>query len=165
MEKSQLLRLAREHGTPLFIIDHKVLRETYLQFKKYLPRVQAYYAVKSNPHPELVKTLYKLGASFDVASMPEFEVVHDNIKKLPAKARQDFIWDKIIYANPIKAIETLEALDQYKILLTYDNIEEVKKIKKHAPIPALSSASRFPTPARSWNFPPNSVVPRAKPLT
>jgi ornithine decarboxylase len=133
MEKSQLLRLAREFGTPLFIIDHKVLRETYLQFKKYLPRVQAYYAVKSNPHPEIVRTLYKLGASFDVASMPEFEVVHDNIKQLPAKERQDFIWDKIIYANPIKAIETLEELDCYKILLTYDNIEEVKKIKKHAP--------------------------------
>jgi len=65
--------------------------------------------------------------------MPEFELVHDNIKEMPAKERQDFIWDKIIYANPVKAIETLEALDQYKILLTYDNIEEVKKIKKHAP--------------------------------
>ncbi len=116
MEKSQLRRMARKFGTPLFIIDHKVLRETYLQFKKYLPRVQAYYAVKSNPHPEIVRTLYKMGASFDVASMPEFEVVHDNIKHLPARERQDFIWDKIIYANPIKAIETLEALDRYKIL-------------------------------------------------
>ena len=65
--------------------------------------------------------------------MPEFQVVHANIKRLPAKQRQDFIWDKIIYANPIKAVETLEELDQYKILLTYDNIEEVRKIKKHAP--------------------------------
>ena len=134
MAKPKLLQqLAREHGTPLFIIDHEVLRETYRQFKKYMPRVQAYYAVKSNPHPEVVRTLYKMGASFDVASMPEFELVHDYIKHLPAKERQDFIWDKIIYANPVKAIETLEALDQYKILLTYDNIEEVKKIKKHAP--------------------------------
>lgn len=133
MEKAQLLRLAREFGTPIFIIDHKVLRETYLQFKKYLPRVQAYFAVKSNPHPEIVRTLYKMGASFDVASMSEFEAVHDNIKHLAAKKRQDFIWDKIIYANPIKATETLEELDRYKILLTFDNIEEVKKIKKHAP--------------------------------
>ena len=133
MKKSQLVKLAKEHGTPLFIIDHEVLRETYRQFKKHLPRVQAYYAVKANPHPEIVRTLYKLGASFDVASMPEFQVVHANIKRLPAKQRQDFIWDKIIYANPIKAVETLEELDQYKILLTYDNIEEVRKIKKHAP--------------------------------
>ena len=134
MAKPKLLQqLAREHGTPLFVIDHEVLRETYRQFKKYLPRVQAYYAVKSNPHPEVVRTLFKMGASFDVASMAEFELVYDNIKDLPAKQRQDYIWDKIIYANPVKAIETLEALDQYKILLTFDNIEEVKKIKKHAP--------------------------------
>ena len=133
MDKAQFLGMAKEFGTPLFVIDHEILRATYRQFKKYLPRVQAYYAVKSNPHPEIVRTLHELGASFDVASMPEFEVVHDNIAHLPAKERQAFIWDKIIYANPIKAIETLEELDQYKILLTYDNIEEVKKIKKHAP--------------------------------
>ncbi len=133
MNKTELQSLAREFGTPLFVIDHKVLRESFLQFKKYLPRVQPYYAVKSNPHPEIIRTLYKMGCSFDVASMPEFQVVYENIKHLPAKTRQDFIWDKIIYANPVKATETLEELDRYKILLTYDNIEEVKKIKKHAP--------------------------------
>ena len=144
MKKSRLPKLAKELGTPLFIIDHKVLRESYEQFKKYLPRVQAYYAVKSNPHPEVVRTLYKMGASFDVASMSEFEVVHDNIKHLSAKKRQDFIWDKIIYANPIKAIETLEELDPYKILLTFDNIDEVKKIKKHAPHSGLALRLQVP---------------------
>ena len=35
--------------------------------------------------------------------MPEFKIVYENIKDLPAKERQDCIWDKIIYANPIKA--------------------------------------------------------------
>lgn len=144
MEKSKLLKLAREHGTPLFVIDHKVLRETFLQFKKHLPRVQPYYAVKANPHPEIVRTLYKMGASFDVASLPEFELVHHNIEHLRAKERQDFIWDKIIYANPIKAVETLEKLDQYKILLTYDNLEEVKKIKKHAPHSGLALRLQVP---------------------
>ena len=77
-------------------------------FKRYLPRVQAYYAVKANPDPAIVETLYEAGASFDVASMPEFHIVYENIKDLPAKERQDFIWDKIIYANPIKANETLQ---------------------------------------------------------
>ena len=100
-------RLAKEHGTPLFVVDHAVLRQNYARFKRLLPRVQAYYAVKANPDPAIVKTLYEAGASFDVASMPEFLIVYENIKSLPAKARQDFIWDKIIYANPIKANETL----------------------------------------------------------
>jgi ornithine decarboxylase len=52
---------------------------------------------------------------------------------MPAKQRQDWIWDKIIYANPIKVNEALQELDQYKALVTYDNYEEIKKIKKYAP--------------------------------
>jgi len=128
-----LQQLAKKHGTPLFVVDHDQLRNNYATFKKYLPRVQAYYAVKANPDPAIVKTLYKAGASFDVASMPEFKIVYEHIIKMPAKKRQDWIWDKIIYANPIKANETLRELDQYKALVTYDNYEEIKKIKQYAP--------------------------------
>ena len=128
-----LQQLARKHGTPLFVVDHDVLRRNYATFKKYLPRVQAYYAVKANPDTAIVKTLYDAGGSFDVASMPEFLIVHEYIKDLPAKQRQDWIWDKIIYAHPIKANETLRELDQYKALVTYDNSEEIRKIKKYAP--------------------------------
>jgi ornithine decarboxylase len=131
--KPLLKKLAKEHGTPLFIIDHAQLRRNLAEFKRWLPRVQPYYAVKANAHPAIVKTLYEAGASFDVASLPEFLLVHENIKGLPDKARQDFIWDKIIYANPIKAVETLRALDQYKPLVTYDNFEEIRKVKQHAP--------------------------------
>ena len=76
----------------------------YAMFKKHLPRVQAYYAVKANSDPAIVDTFYKAGASLDVASMVEFRLAYENIKSLPAKERQDFIWDKIIYANPIKDI-------------------------------------------------------------
>jgi len=133
LTESKLKKLAKDHGTPLFVVDHAELRKNFTQFKKYLPRVQPYYAVKANPAREIVRTLYKSGASFDVASMPEFDIVYENIKSLPAKARQDFIWDKIIYANPIKAIEALKALDQYKPLVTYDNLDEIAKVKKYAP--------------------------------
>jgi len=131
--KPLLKKLAKEHGTPLFIIDHAQLRRNLAEFKRWLPRVQPYYAVKANAHPAIVKTLYEAGASFDVASLPEFLLVHENIKGLPDKARQDFIWDKIIYANPIKAIETLRELDPYKPLVTYDNYEEISKVKQYAP--------------------------------
>ena len=139
-----LQQLAKKHGTPLFVVDHAALRRNYATFKKYLPRVQAYYAVKANPDPAIVKTLYKAGASFDVASMPEFMIVHEYIKELPAKQRQDWIWDKIIYAHPIKANETLRELDQYKALVTYDNSEEIKKIKKYAPHTGLVLRLKVP---------------------
>ena len=133
-----LKKLAKENGTPLFVVDHAELRRNYATFKKYLPRVQAYYAVKANPDPEIVRTLFKAGASFDVASLPELRIVCENIKDLPAKKRQQWIWDKIIYANPIKANETLAELDHYNPLVTYDNSEEIRKIKKFAPNAGLA---------------------------
>lgn len=142
--KKQMQDLAKKHGTPLFIMDHDEIRKNYAQFKKYLPRVQAYYAVKCEPMPEIVKTLYKAGASFDVASMPEFMIVHEYIKNMPNKKRLAWIWDKIIYANPIKPIETLKELDQYRPLVTFDNLEEIHKIKKYAPHAGLCLRIRVP---------------------
>ena len=123
MTQKQLLAIAKRYGTPVVVIDHDVIRRNYAAFRRRLPKVQAYYAVKANPAPEIIRTLYRAGASFDVASLPEFMMVHENIQHLPAKERQSFIWDKIIYANPIKPKRTLEALDEYKPLLTYDNLD------------------------------------------
>ncbi|MBI5378413.1 MAG: alanine racemase, partial [Thaumarchaeota archaeon] len=142
--KEMLQNLAKEHGTPIFIIDHAKIRENYKEFKEHLPNVQAYYAVKANSDSEIVKTLYKEGASFDVASMPEFMLVYENIKHLSEKEQQDFIWDKIIYANTIKPVETLQALDKYKPLVAYDNIEELKKIKEYCPHAGLVLRIRVP---------------------
>jgi ornithine decarboxylase len=139
-----LQHLARKHGTPLLVVDHAELRRNYAAFKRHLPRVQAYYAVKANPDPEIVRTLYKAGGSFDVASMPEFMIVYRYIKALPTQQRQDWIWDKIIYAHPIKADATLRELDPYKPLVTYDNAEEIRKIKKYAPHAGLVLRLKVP---------------------
>ncbi len=145
MARRQLLqKLAKEEGTPIFVIDHEKIRKNYREFKAHLPFVQVYYAVKANSNPEIVKTLFEMGCSFDVASMPEFMIVYENIKNMPKKQRQDWIWDNIIYANTIKPIETLEALDRYKPLVTFDNSEELKKIKQHAPHAGLVLRLRVP---------------------
>ena len=144
MTARRLQALARQHGTPIVVIDHDIIRRNYASFKRHLPKVQAYYAVKANPAPEIIRTLYRAGASFDVASLPEFMLVYEFIKHLPAKQQQDFIWDKIVYANPIKPKETLEALDQYKPLVTYDNLSELRKIKQYAPHAGLALRLRVP---------------------
>ena len=144
MTAKQLQSLAREHGTPVVLIDHNILRQNYASFKKHLPEVQAYFAVKANAEPAIVRTFYRAGASFDVASLPEFMLVYENIKHLPPKEQQDFIWDKIIYANPTKPQETLRALDKYKPLVTYDNIGELKKIAQFAPHAGVVLRLRVP---------------------
>jgi len=131
--QKRLQELAVEHGTPLFVVDHDELRRNFARFRRRLPRVQAYYAVKANSAPAIVRTLYEAGASFDVASWPEFQIVHRNIAGLPADERQQYIWDRIIYANPIKANQTLRHLNPYKPLVVYDNAAEIGKIARHAP--------------------------------
>jgi ornithine decarboxylase len=144
MTSKELQAIAREHGTPVVVIDHNLIRKNYAEFKKHLPKVQAYFAVKANAEPAIVRTLYNAGASFDVASLPEFMLVYENIKHLPAKEQQDFIWDKIIYANPTKPKETLQSLDKYKPLVTYDNLAELKKIQKYAPHAGVVLRLRVP---------------------
>lgn len=143
-QKKMLEKIAREHGTPVFIIDHEKIRENYREFREKLPDVQAYFAVKANSNPEIIKTMYDMGASFDVASFPEFMLIHENIRHLSEQEQEDFIWNKIIYANTIKPAEVLAKLNNYKILVTFDNIEELKKIKKHSPDVGLILRIRVP---------------------
>jgi ornithine decarboxylase len=129
MMKRQIADLIMKHGTPLFILDHKKLRQNYRTFKKNLPRVQCYYAVKANTHQEIIKTLFLEGSSFDVASYNEFMQVYKYIQHYEEKDKDFFIWDKIIFSNTIKDRETLAKIKRYRPLVTYDNYDELKKIK------------------------------------
>jgi len=128
-----LEKIAKAKGTPAFVIDLAQLKRNYQRFRDNLPDVQVYYAVKANSDPLIVKTLFDIGASFDVASLPEFHLVRKNIINLLPAEQQEFIWEKIIYAHPVKMVKTLHELEPYKPLVTYDNFDELEKIKKHCP--------------------------------
>jgi len=138
------MSLAKRHGTPLLIIDHKVIRQKYLQFRKYLPRVGVYYAIKANPLPEIIKTLHALKSGFDVASQEEFEMVMKAVPGSALKKKNDFVYNDIILANTIKPVETLKKMIPYRTLMTFDNIEELKKIKKYCPNAGLIIRLRVP---------------------
>lgn len=142
--KKQIIKLIEQHGTPLFILDHNKLRDNYQTFKKNLPRVQCYYAVKANSHPEIIKTLFLEGASFDVASYNEFMQVYEYIKNFAEKDQDLFIWDKIIFSNTIKDKETLAKIKRYRPLVTFDNSDELKKIKDHCDTAGLILRLKVP---------------------
>ena len=128
----------------MFIIDHDKIRKNYRAFKKYLPRVQVYYAVKANSNQEIIKTLFREGSSFDVASYNEFIQIYEQIKSLREKDKDFFIWDKIIFSNTIKDRHTLKKIKKYKPLVTYDNADEVKKIKEYCPTAGLILRLKVP---------------------
>jgi len=142
--KEKLIRLAKKNGTPLFIIDHDKIRANYHVFKKYLPRVQCYYAVKANSNQQIVETLFKEGASFDVASYNEFMQVYKYLQSFKPKEKYFFIWDKIIFSNTIKDRDTLRKIKRYRPLVTYDNQSELQKIKEHCPTAGLLLRLKVP---------------------
>jgi diaminopimelate decarboxylase len=68
--------LAEAHGTPCFAYSAAVAAEQFKALRQALPsRVRIAYAVKANPHPDLLKCFASLGASFDCASIGELERV------------------------------------------------------------------------------------------
>ena len=142
--KKELLKLVEEHGTPLVILDHDIIRQNYRTFKNHLPRVQCYYAVKANSTQQIVETLFREGSSFDVASYNEFMQVYQYIRHFEVKEKKFFVWDKIIFSNTIKDRTTLQKIKQYKPLVTYDNAAEVKKLKEYCDTAGLVLRLKVP---------------------
>lgn len=140
----ELLCLVEEHGSPLFIIDHDILRQNYRMFKEHLPRVQCYYAVKANSQQQIIETLFEEGSSFDVASYNEFMQVYHHIKHFDRKEKKHYIWDKIIFSNTIKDRTTLEKIKQYKPLVTFDNNAELIKLKRYCDTAGLVLRLKVP---------------------
>jgi diaminopimelate decarboxylase len=65
-------QLAEAHGTPSFVYSGAAATEQFSALRRVLPpRVRLAYAVKANPHPELLARFASLGASFDCASIGE----------------------------------------------------------------------------------------------
>jgi ornithine decarboxylase len=116
--------LARRHGTPLMVISRSALRAQLQRFRKALPRVEPFYAVKANPHAEVVKFMVAEKAGFDVASQAEMEAV------LAAGAPPA----RIIFANTIKPPEAIAAATKRGVdLMTFDSEYELDKLAEAAP--------------------------------
>jgi len=119
-----IIKLAKKHGTPLFLISKSRLLEQVKKFMTCLPRVTPYYAAKANSHPYILETFAKEGLSFDVASVSEI----DRILKLGVPP------ERMIFANTIKRIEALKFAARNKVnLMTFDTEYELIKIAKYAP--------------------------------
>lgn len=67
--------IAREIGTPFYAYDLNVCRAKYRKLRQALPaEVDIHYAIKANPHPEVVRCFVDLGVGFDVASEGELSL-------------------------------------------------------------------------------------------
>ncbi len=117
-------KLAKQYGSPLLILSLKQIEANYLCLKKYMPRVRVFYAIKANPHPEILKTMINLGSSFDVASDGEIRTLYD----------MGVQGERLIYANPVKTTGGLEACRECGVSkMTFFSASEIDKIKAQCP--------------------------------
>jgi len=57
--------------SPLLVVDLDVVAERYRQLAAAVPQARIFYAMKANPHPDVLRCLVAAGSSFDVASINE----------------------------------------------------------------------------------------------
>ena len=151
MDRKTLARLAKKHGTPLVVVDHKVLRQNYKQFRKHLPRVQVYYSVKANSNGAILRLLRELGSGFDVVSGGElFRVLRIGVD--PAQ---------IVFAGVGKTEgELAYALDQRVGWINVESAQELDVLERLAATrsPGANFVTSMPelitVPAISWNCRP-----------
>ncbi len=96
--ESLIRAMLKKHRTPFMLIKRCILEKQYGRFRKYLPDITPYYAIKANPYPGIIKTFIELGTCFDVASGAEMK----QVLRLGASP------SKIIFANTIKSPEDIE---------------------------------------------------------
>ena len=69
--------LARRFGTPSFVYRAERARARLAALRAALPGVRIAYAVKANPHRDLLALFAAAGASFDCASVGELRKGHN----------------------------------------------------------------------------------------
>lgn len=117
---------SRHHAEDsFFVMDFGRVIAQMAKFKKHLPQVHPYYAVKCNNSEPLIAMISALGGCFDCASAPEIDKVLTLGLATP---------DNIIFANPCKVAHMLRHAESVGVRwVTFDNEQELEKIRQHMP--------------------------------
>jgi ornithine decarboxylase len=107
-----------------FVGDLGEVYRQHMRWKKNLPRVKPFYAVKCNPDPKVIQLLAALGTGFDCASKAEIE----QVLNVGVDA------SRIIYAQPCKTNSYVRYVANQGVKqMTFDNADELRKIAKLYP--------------------------------
>jgi len=103
------------------VVDINTVREQLKRWRNNLPRVSPWYAVKCHPDEEIMKALFDGGCGFDAASIAEIK----SALQLGTSP------DNIVFANPCKQPSHIRFAESVGVrLMTFDNVEEMRKIAK-----------------------------------
>ena len=139
----ELARQAAQSGydRPFLLVDPAIIRAKARRFKAAMPRVHPHYAVKANPHPEVLRTLIAEGVSFEIASIAELDLLLS--LNVPAA--------EIYYSNPMKSRQYLayaaaKGVEWYVV----DSPEELRKVVAIKPDAKLYLRIDAPNVGSDW---------------
>lgn len=113
-----------DSDVPFYLIDLNDVQEKIAKWNRNLPQVQPFFAVKCNPDPNVLKIMVENGCGFDVASKKELDQV----------LKYDINKENIVFANPCKPNSHIKFAAANQVnMMTFDNVNELKKIKKLHP--------------------------------
>lgn len=120
----ELIGKFKDTSTPFLIIDKGIIKRNYERIKKNFNRdIEIFYSVKANDNPEVLKTLAKIGSSFDVASFGEIEKIKNLVPP-----------EKIAFSSPVKGLGDIKkAYDSGVELFAFDSLSELEKLSSLAP--------------------------------
>lgn len=123
-EFENIKNFSQNKQTPFLIINLKKIEEKYIELKENMPYAKIYYAMKANPHIEILKLLAEKGSNFDIASVYELDIVL-SLGVSP---------EKISYGNTIKKEKDIKyAYEKGIRLFVTDSRQDLKKISINAP--------------------------------
>lgn len=148
-------RLREMYGTPILVASRRRIEEKFQIFRDYLPQIEPYYAVKANPHPEILKIVLSCNAYFDICSNAEIDLVKEF--EVPG--------ENLIHTHPIKKEQDIRyALERGVKWFVFDNEYELHKFRFCAGQVNLLMRISFPNPdcvvnlSYKFGIPPEQAV-------
>lgn len=120
----RFLDFSKDLETPNITVDVAQVKAAYIRLRDSFPYASVYYAMKANPGKPLLKMLYEMGSSFDVASRYELDEVL-SIGVPP---------DRVSYGNTIKKARDIKYFyDKGVRMFATDCKDDLKNIAEMAP--------------------------------
>ncbi|RWW98796.1 diaminopimelate decarboxylase [Flavobacterium cerinum] len=129
METKQLLQLAEEFGSPLYVYDAEKIQSQYLRLEKAFSKVnhlRINYAVKALSNISILKLLKQMGAGLDTVSIQEVRL----------GLLAGFSPEMIIYTPNGVSMEEIETVAALGVQINIDNLSILEQFgTKHPTIP------------------------------
>ena len=129
MEKSQLLKIAQEFGSPVYVYDAEKIEYQYKRLTnafKGVKHLKINYAVKALSNISVLKLLHSFGSGIDTVSVQEVQL----------GLAAGFPVDKIIFTPNGVSLEEIETVTKLGVQINIDNLSILEQFgAKHPNIP------------------------------